>query len=83
MNLSHKGFIQIFSSMWNDISTNVNNQTLEDNESLTETFYSNIFFNVNEIFTSLTNQTLEDNECFTLECYSNVLKNSNRIFPHG
>jgi hypothetical protein len=35
MNGSHKGFIQIFSSMRNSISTSLNNQALQDNECFT------------------------------------------------
>jgi hypothetical protein len=45
MNLSHQGLIQIFSSMQNEISTIINNKTLEDNECFPGTFYSNIFLN--------------------------------------
>jgi hypothetical protein len=45
MNVSHKGFIQIFSTMPKEISASLNNQKLEDNECFTGRFYSNIFRN--------------------------------------
>ncbi len=45
MNLSHQGLIQIFSSMQNEISTIINNQTLEDNECFTLRFHLGIFDN--------------------------------------
>jgi hypothetical protein len=50
MNVSHQDFIQVFSAMPKDISTSLNNQTLEDNECFTVRFHLGIFGNAKRHF---------------------------------
>ncbi len=50
MNVSNKGFIQIFPSMQNEITMRVNSQTLNDDEYFTPECYSGVLKNLNRIF---------------------------------
>ncbi len=49
MNLSQEGFFQIFSSMQNEITMRINNQTLNEDEYFTSKFYSDVLKNSNRI----------------------------------
>ncbi len=50
MNVSNKGFIQIFSSMQNEITMGINSQTLNDDDYFTSKCYSDVLKNLNRIF---------------------------------
>ncbi len=49
MNVSHQDFIQVFSSMQNEITMTINNQTLNDDEYFTGKCYSDVLKNSNRI----------------------------------